>query len=82
MKSEEEIISRIRWLKYEAQRVSAGFSRRIINLNAIGSPLDMLSLLKQASTLEWVIGREIPVKKINWYQKARKIWRRTLRIVG
>jgi hypothetical protein len=36
----------------------------------------MLAYSGRAATLEWVLGYEVEVKKINWYKKARKIYAR------
>lgn len=76
MKSERQIISRIRSIKYEGQRQGQGFYQRMQNGRGCGNPLQMLDLMHQAQELEWVLGREVKVKELNWYQKARRIFRR------
>ena len=79
MKTEREIIHQVKKLKYEAQRRGCGFQGRCRNPNAIGNPLDMITFKGQARLLEWVLEYEVPVKKINWYKKAVRIYNQSLK---
>jgi hypothetical protein len=78
MRTEKEIISQIKKLKYASQRVGSGFFRLLTNPDAIGDPLGVLGLSAEASALEWALGRVIPVKKVNWYQAAKRARRQPL----
>lgn len=78
MRTENEIIHRIKRLKYLAYRQSAGFDRvRKVGHSATGNPLNFLTHMSEAHTLQWVLGREVPVKDINWYQAGLRAWRRS-----
>lgn len=76
MKSECEIIHRIKRLKYEAQRRMAGFRPISPNPNAIGNVLAYIELANQAEQLEWVIGREVPVLTVNFQAVAKRVYRK------
>jgi len=76
MLTEAAIISKIKRCRYEADRAAQGFWFGLKNPTASGSLLKMLEYIHEAKTLEWVIGKKIDVRRLNWYAKANKIYRR------
>jgi len=76
MKTRHQIYHRIKKLKYEASRANTGFFAVANNgPESIGNPLNFIASIGRATELEWVIGEVVPVKNINWYQAALKVWR-------
>jgi CTP synthase (UTP-ammonia lyase) len=81
MKSENEIVHRVKKLKHTADRYGCGFDNVCeVGVGGNCDPINRLLFLRAIEQLEWVLGRKVDYKKINWFQVGMKVFRRNRRL--